>query len=82
MQNVEEPIRSATESRKIFARQVKRYRKGKGWKLFQLSKVSGLSYNYLSTVERAKSNISIDNAELISKALGVPLFVLFIDQEF
>lgn len=76
----EESVGPVMTSRKIFSKQVKRYRKGKRWKLLDLQEASGLSYSYLSTVENAKSNISIDNAELIAKALGVPLFVLFIDQ--
>lgn len=67
-------------SRKLFAKQVKRYRKNKGWRLEDLREATGLSYNYLSTVENARANITIDNADAIAKALGVPLFVFLIDQ--
>jgi len=80
MQETEEPTRYITTSRKLFARQVKKYRKNKGWRLEELRAATGLSYNYLSTVENAKANIAIDNADAIANALGVPLFVLLIDQ--
>mgnify|MGYP001073550338 CR=1 FL=1 len=69
-----------SESRKIFASQVKHYRQLKSWRLEDLHLASGLSYTYLSAVENGRSNISLDNADAIAKALGVPLAVLLIEQ--
>jgi transcriptional regulator with XRE-family HTH domain len=74
-------MKSSSKSRKIFAAQVKKHRQAKGWRLEDLHQASGLSYNYLSTVENGRANISMDNADAIAKALGVPLAVLLIDQE-
>jgi len=68
-----------SKSREIFAVQVKKHRLKNGWRLEDLHKASGLSYNYLSTVENGRGNISMDNADAIAKALGVPLAVLLID---
>lgn len=73
-------MKSSSKSRKIFAVQVKKQRLAKGWRLEDLHQASGLSYNYLSTVENGRANISMDNADAIAKALGVPLAVLLIDQ--
>ena len=73
-------MKSSSKSRKIFAVQVKKHRLAKGWRLEDLHQASGLSYNYLSTVENGLANISMDNADAIAKALGVPLAVLLIDQ--
>lgn len=72
-------MKYSSESRKIFAAQVKKLRQAKGWRLEDLHQASGLSYNYLSTVENGRANISMDNADAIAKALGVPLAVLLID---
>ena len=74
-------MKSTSKSRKIFAAQVKKQRQAKGWRLEDLHQATGLSYNYLSTVENGRANISMDNADTIAKALGVPLAVLLIDQE-
>lgn len=81
MHETSELMKSATKSRKIFASQVKKHRLAKGWRLEDLHQASGLSYNYLSTVENGRANISLDNADAIAKALGVPLAVLLIDQQ-
>lgn len=74
-------MKYSSKSRKIFAAQVKKHRQEKSWRLEDLHQASGLSYNYLSTVENGRANISMDNADAIAKALGVPLAVLLIDQE-
>ena len=52
------------------------------WRLEDLKNKTGLSYNYLSTVENARANISIDNAHVIADAFEVPLFALLIDHDF
>ena len=72
-------MKPPTTSRKIFAAQMKKHRQLKGLRLEDLHKASGLSYNYLSAVENGRTNISLDNADAIAKALGVPLAVLLIN---
>lgn len=72
-------MKSLTKSRKIFAGQVRKHRQAKGWRLEDLSQASGLSISYLSAMENGRANISMDNADGIAAALGVPLAVLLID---
>lgn len=79
MQDSETPTRYITTSRELFAKQVKKHRKKKGWRLEDLREATGLSYNYLSTVENARANIAMDNADKIAKAFEVPLFMLLVD---
>ena len=79
MQDSKMPTRCITTSRELFAKQVKKQRKKKGWRLEDLREATGLSYNYLSTVENARANIAMDNADKIAKALDVPLFMLLVD---
>lgn len=38
-----------------------------------LAEVAGLHFTYVSSVEGAKRNVSIDAMERLSKAVGVPL---------
>ena len=73
-------MNSSSKSRKVFASQVKHHRQVKNWRLEDLHNASGLSYNYLSAVENGRVNISLDNAEAIAKALGVPLAFLLIEK--
>lgn len=56
-----------------FGEKVKETREKKGIKLETISQKTGLSYTYLSRLENGKANISIDNADLIAKALKVKL---------
>ena len=73
-------MKQSTKSRQIFAELVKRYRQEKGLRLEDLAKATDLSISYLSAVENGRANISVDNADAIAKALGVPLAVLLIER--
>lgn len=72
-------MKQSTKSRQIFAEQVKKYRQKSGLRLEDLARETGLSISYLSAVENGRANISVDNADAIAKALGVPLAVLLIE---
>ena len=74
-------MKSLTRSRKTFSVQVRKHRRGKGWRLEDLAQATGLSVSYLSAMENGRANISLDNADAIAMALGVPLAVLLIDHE-
>lgn len=74
-------MKSLTKSRKTFAAQVRKHRQAKGWRLADLAHATGLSISYLSAMENGRANISLDNADVIAGALGVPLAVLLIDHE-
>ena len=70
---------NSAESRSIFAKQMRSFRKKQSMTLKDLSAASGLSYHYLSAVENERANISLDNADKIASSLGVPLATLFIE---
>ena len=61
-----------------FARNVKNYRIAKELSQEKLAELSGLHRTYISALEREKRNISIDNIERISDALGIEAYKLFI----
>ncbi|MEP7241568.1 MAG: helix-turn-helix transcriptional regulator [Devosia sp.] len=62
--------------RQVFANNVRAYRKAKDWSQEELADRAGLHRTYISIVERGLKNISIDNIEVIAKALGEPAWRL------
>lgn len=72
-----EPMDSASEARKIFARNFEQILKSRSdINLKKVSDVTGLSYPYLSAIKGGKENISVDKMSLIAEAVGVELFVM------
>jgi DNA-binding Xre family transcriptional regulator len=67
--------------RLVFARNVKRLRKATGMTLEDLHEKTGFSKSYLSTVEGAKHNISLDNMDRIAQALGVSLYAMLVPHD-
>ncbi|WP_017161859.1 helix-turn-helix domain-containing protein, partial [Xanthomonas phaseoli] len=68
--------RPPSKARLVFAANVKNARREQDLLQKDLHERTGLSLAYLSDVERGKANISIDNADLIARALGRPLHQL------
>ena len=60
-------------AREVFARNLRRARRLKDMTQETLALDAGVPRAYLSRVERGTINISIDNAEALSHAIGVPL---------
>ena len=60
-------------AREVFARNLRRARRLKDVSQESLALEAEISRAYLSRVERGTINISIDNADLLAKAVGVPL---------
>ncbi|MFC5522662.1 helix-turn-helix domain-containing protein [Polaromonas jejuensis] len=60
-------------SREVFARNLRRARRLKDVSQEALALEADISRAYLSRVERGTINISIDNAEILARAIGVPL---------
>lgn len=63
----------ALTSREVFARNLRRARRLKDVTQESLALDAGVPRAYLSRVERGTINISIDNADVLSRAIGVPL---------
>ena len=62
----------------IFATNVRNYRKQKGLSQEGLAEKSNLHRTYISSLEREKRNISIENIEKIADALSVDAYQLFL----
>ncbi len=56
------------------------YRKKKGMTIREFADFSGISTSLISQIERGQTNPSLSVLELISKALNVPLYTLFINE--
>jgi transcriptional regulator with XRE-family HTH domain len=67
------PTKPALTSREVFARNLRRARRLKDLTQESLALDAGVPRGYLSRVERGAINISIDNADALALALGVPL---------
>jgi transcriptional regulator with XRE-family HTH domain len=68
--------KSQITAREVFARNLRRARRLKDLTQEGLALDAGVPRAYLSRVERGAINISIDNADALARALGVPLHEL------
>jgi transcriptional regulator with XRE-family HTH domain len=64
-------LNNTTETRILFARNLRRERLARGLSQEALADLAGLHRTYVSSVERGERNIAIDNIERLAKALGV-----------
>lgn len=60
-------------AREVFARNLRRARRLQDLTQEALALEAGMPRAYVSRVERGTINVSIDNADTLSKAVGVPL---------
>jgi transcriptional regulator with XRE-family HTH domain len=60
----------ALTPKEIFARNVKRLRTAAGLSQEELAARAGLHRTYISSIERAQRNISLENIFLLANALG------------
>jgi transcriptional regulator with XRE-family HTH domain len=65
--------RKSTQAREIFSSNLRWHRLDKSLTQEQLAEKSGLHPNYVGSVERGERNVSIDNMQKLSEALGVDL---------
>lgn len=63
----------ASASRLRFSRQLRAERHRQGLTLEDLAERSGLTWSYISQVERGLRNISIDNQDALARGLNVAL---------
>jgi transcriptional regulator with XRE-family HTH domain len=64
----------------VFAGNLKKYRTLRGLSQEDFAKMAGLHRTYISTVEREKRSIALDNVEKIAFALGINTYLLFVDE--
>lgn len=64
----------------IFASNVRARRMALGFSQEKLAELAGLHRTYISSLEREKRNISIDNIQKIAEALRVDAYQLFIEE--
>ena len=72
-------MKRSRSAREIFATNLRQERLAKNWSQMELAEASGLHFTYVSSVECAKRNVSIDAMERIAVALGLPLSRLLLD---
>lgn len=60
---------------------LKRYRNKRHLCLFELSECSGISKSLVSQIERSLVNPSISTVRSLAKGLGIPVFLLFLDDD-
>ncbi|MDO8371188.1 MAG: helix-turn-helix transcriptional regulator [Burkholderiaceae bacterium] len=66
------PKAAAPSLRLVFARNIRLMRIDAGMSQERLAAEAGLDRTFVGTLERGQRNISIDNIELIAKAIGLP----------
>jgi transcriptional regulator with XRE-family HTH domain len=64
---------SSGVARRLFATNLRKVRSERQLSQEKVAELTGLHRTYISSVERAERNVSIDNMERIARALGVSL---------
>ena len=77
MAGLDDHARCAQATRDLFARNLRRLRRGAGLSQEELAERSGLTQSYVSGVEAAKRNPSLDAIGVIAAAMRVPVARLF-----
>jgi transcriptional regulator with XRE-family HTH domain len=68
--------------RKIIGNNVRDLRNIKGLTQRELAELAKLHTVYISSVERGKPNITVENLAVIAKALRVPAHILLVEDAF
>ena len=66
-------MKTKSSARRIFAENLRKARLAKKLSQEDLAEVSGLHRTYVGSVERAERNVSIDNMERLSAAVGISM---------
>ena len=66
---------------KVFAHNLKKYRNKLGISQEEFAERAGLHRTYISAIECGKRSIALDNVQKIANALGVEVYLLFIDDK-
>lgn len=62
--------------RLLFARNVRRLRKGNGWSQEDLGTYTGIHRTYIGAIERGEANITLDHLEKLATGLGTDVVTL------
>ncbi|WP_430344185.1 helix-turn-helix domain-containing protein [Rossellomorea marisflavi] len=54
-------------------KKIRQARRSKDLTLYQLSEMTGISLNYLASIEKGRSNPTLNKLFIISKCLDIPL---------
>jgi len=65
---------------KVFSLNVRKYRTLLGLSQEQFAEKCGLHRTYISSIERFQRNVSLENIQRISTALGVEVYKLFMEE--
>lgn len=65
--------------RAAFGDRIRELRRAAGLSQEELAEVAGLHRTYISSLERGRRNVGLDNIHVLSAALGVPPAKLFED---
>lgn len=68
------------EAIKLFALNLKKYRKKLGVSQEAFANMAGLHRTYISAIECGKRSISLDNVQKIADALGIETYQLFLEE--
>lgn len=74
----QQPLSMEKRARKLLAKKLRVLRFLRGWSQERLAEISGLHRTYISSIERAERNISLDNIEKLANAFSVPVRELLI----
>lgn len=66
---------------KVFADNVKKYRKEKGYSQEHFAELCGMHRTYISALECYRRSISLENIQRIADALEVETYMLFLEKE-
>ena len=65
---------------KVFANNVKKYRKETGLSQEQFAEKCGMHRTYISAIECYRRSISLENIQRIADALGIDTYKLFLEE--
>lgn len=66
---------------KVFAQNLKKYRKKLGISQEEFAERAGLHRTYISAIECGKRSIALDNVQKIADALDIEVYLLFIEDK-
>ncbi len=63
----------------VFSNNLRKYRNASGLSQEAFANKAGLHRTYISALERGKRSIALDNIEKIADALGIDVYLLFVE---